>query len=156
MTKQYFCDGRCDEMGCRGHDLESFRDCPERALDEEEVRAALIEIGYWRDNGNRWSSPGHLDAQARLPDPRYHVDPNWDAAERAAVIRYLRAAQTYVVWRGAASCRICGITNGSACKSDGTYRWPSGYAHYLEKHDVRPPQAFIDHALSMMKEKGRF
>lgn len=32
--------------------------------------------------------------------------------------------------------------------TDGTFIWPEGFAHYLEKHAVRPPEAFVKHVLS--------
>lgn len=31
--------------------------------------------------------------------------------------------------------------------SDGTFVWPSGLAHYVERHDVRLPPWFVAHAL---------
>lgn len=37
------CDGRCDEMGCRGHGVLSFKDCPERVEDRDDFLAALFE-----------------------------------------------------------------------------------------------------------------
>ena len=32
--------------------------------------------------------------------------------------------------------------------SDGTYVWPEGLAHYVEEHNVRLPQQFVDHVLA--------
>jgi len=29
--------------------------------------------------------------------------------------------------------------------SDGIYRWPEGFVHYVEKHSVKPPEDFIEH-----------
>jgi hypothetical protein len=56
---------------------------------------ALRAIGYWQ-------SP----EEPSLPDPRAFVDPSWDAAERAAVIAYLRKGKTAMVWCGHARCRF--------------------------------------------------
>lgn len=117
----------------------------------------FIRVGYWRPNAvPTQAGLGHrplysTNDERSLPDPRDHIDLSWDAAERKMVIAYLRKAETCVVWRGIAHCRICDIMNGGTCKSDGVYMWPEGYAHYLEKHDVRPPQAFIDHVLKTLK-----
>lgn len=36
---------------------------------------------------------------------------------------------------------------GSADLSDGTYLWPEGLAHYVEKHHVRLPAEFVKHVL---------
>jgi hypothetical protein len=43
---------------------------------------------------------------------------------------------------------------GSTCRSDGTFVWPEGFAHYLEEHAVRPPQEFIQHALDGARRLG--
>ena len=51
-------------------------------------------------------------------------------------------------YRGMSRCRFCGMWNGSEDYTDGDYRWPSGFAHYLRAHAVKPPQAFIAHVLS--------
>lgn len=37
---------------------------------------------------------------------------------------------------------------GSNDLTDGTYIWPEGFVHYLEKHAIRPPEAFVKHVLS--------
>jgi hypothetical protein len=37
---------------------------------------------------------------------------------------------------------------GSGERTDGVYVWPEGLVHYLEKHNVRLPQEFVDHVLS--------
>jgi hypothetical protein len=101
-------------------------------------------IGYWHG----LDSPG-------LPHPIEFVDNAWSASERGAVVAHLKARKGRAVtaWRGFSHCRICGCTNGSEDISDGVYRWPSGYAHYIEVHDVKPPQAFIDHVLGSMKKE---
>lgn len=103
-------------------------------------------IGYWHG----LDSPG-------LPHPHEFADATWSASERGVVVAYLksRKGRAVTAWRGFSHCRICGCTNGSEDISDGVYRWPSGYAHYIEAHDVRPPQAFIDHVMaSREKEAG--
>lgn len=99
----------------------------------------LVAVGYWRSNG---------DDLSKLPDPRTHVHADWLGSERDAVARYLRQGKVHARWRGNSRCRICGITNGSLDLSDGIFVWPQGFAHYVEEHHVRPPQALIDHILS--------
>jgi hypothetical protein len=37
---------------------------------------------------------------------------------------------------------------GSHDLTDGVFVWPEGYAHYIEKHDVKPPREFIEHVLA--------
>jgi hypothetical protein len=46
---------------------------------------------------------------------------------------------------GYSDCRFCGCNNGDSDLSDGDYLWPSGFAHYLEAHDVKPPKVFLEH-----------
>ena len=38
--------------------------------------------------------------------------------------------------------------------TDGVYMWPEGLAHYLEKHNVRLPQEFVDHVLKHPELRG--
>ena len=101
----------------------------------------LIPIGYW--------SGGYPDDQS-LPDPSTQVDGTWDEEERIAVVKYLQAAPSVASYRGTSPCRMCGIRNGSQERSDGTYIWPSGFAHYLFQHMVRPDTAFIAHVLAQV------
>ena len=50
-------------------------------------------------------------------------------------------------------CLICGMSycrfgcgwNGAAERSDGVWVWPDGLAHYVERHHVMLPQAFVAH-----------
>lgn len=78
------------------------------------------------------------------------VDLTWDRTERKAVVAYLLSGKIKDRWRGGARCRICDAPNGSTCLTDGVYVWPEGFAHYVEEHDVKPPQDFIDHVFAAM------
>jgi hypothetical protein len=40
---------------------------------------------------------------------------------------------------------MCGVANGSAEFTDGTYVWPEGLAHYVDEHHVRLPEAVLEH-----------
>lgn len=90
-------------------------------------------IGYWSENIK----------------PQNFVDESWDTNQRDDVISYLNStrAETLHRWRGYSSCRFCDKRNGSTCLTDGTYAWPSGFAHYLEEHGVKPDMEFIRHIL---------
>jgi len=96
-------------------------------------------IGYWTDTYSRGGS--------ELPNPKDFVDESWDTEQRNLVINYLESGKTKHRWRGISRCRFCGKSNGSTCLSDGTYVWPSGFAHYLMEHGVKPSEEFIQHAL---------
>lgn len=97
-----------------------------------------VGIGYWAP-------------PPTFPDPRNFVDVNWSTDERAMVLKYLRSAPRDKEWRwlGYSMCRFgCGISGvelGTGDQTDGIYIWPVGFAHYVEKHAVRPPEVFIQH-----------
>lgn len=93
-------------------------------------------IGYW---------PGGEDPDC--PDPAWFVDPNWDPAERARVCTYLKSGTELFHYCGLSWCRFgCEVIFlGSKELTDGFYYWPEGLSHYLERHNVKPPQEFIEH-----------
>jgi hypothetical protein len=45
-------------------------------------------------------------------------------------------------YRGSSTCRVCGKTNGHREFIFGGYRWPEGYLHYVEEHNVEPSEGF--------------
>jgi hypothetical protein len=52
---------------------------------------------------------------------------------------------SYVLeYRGSSSCRICGCKNGYLEFRQNGWTWPSGYRHYIEKHNIKPSEEFID------------
>lgn len=58
-------------------------------------------------------------------------------------LREVEATAARDAYKGSSTCRICGCRNGSKTfKGDG-FNWPEGYAHYIEKHNVKPTAAFI-------------
>jgi hypothetical protein len=92
---------------------------------------AGIKIGFWPADRVTWPA-----------------DPAWTGAERDIVVAHLLAPKFYVRYRGISRCRVCGCANGSDDYGDGTYTWPSGLAHYLIEHHLRPPDEFIRHILA--------
>jgi len=95
----------------------------------------LTLIGYWLG----WSELG-------WPDVRNSVDPSWHEDERQEVTAYLRKGTLFRSFMGHSVCRFCCIPNGASEQTDGSYFWPEGLAHYLEQHDVRLPDQFVEHA----------
>jgi hypothetical protein len=98
-------------------------------------------LGYWFMRG---SDP-------TLPLPQRFVDPAWSRDERAAVLAYLRSGRVWRSFMGCSYCRICGQEDramGCADLTDGEWVWPEGLAHYVEQHDVRLPQEFVDTVLA--------
>lgn len=97
-------------------------------------------IGYWQ---------GPYEEEA-LPDPLDFVDPLWDLEERDLVIVHLRGGTPVNHMMGISECRICGCPNGSYEMTDGLYLWPSGLVHYVEAHNVRLPDEFVEHVGEFM------
>lgn len=88
-------------------------------------------------------------SEPHLPNPEHYVDRDWNLLDRARVIHYLLDAPITNHSRGTSWCRMCHIPNGGVEQADGTYTWPSGFAHYLSNHFVRPPDEFVQHVLAM-------
>jgi hypothetical protein len=113
---------------------------------------ALIEVGFWRK-----SKADDVDAR---PHPSLLQDVVWfrEHADLATlVIWYVKSQGCIEAYEmGYSFCRIgseCSSRSMGACTfTDGVYCWPEGYAHYLEKHFVRPPAEFVQHILH--KSKG--
>lgn len=61
--------------------------------------------------------------------------------ERRAAPAPIRPA-TVQAYRGYSPCRICEISNGCREYTFGSFRWPQGYIHYLDKHNVQPDPLF--------------
>ncbi len=108
-------------------------------------------IGFWVDEDD--------DFDENLPHPREFVDENWDPRERAVVLDYLQNGNEYMACLGCSWCRFrCGIADsemGSKTLSDGAYIWPEGYPHYIEHHNVKPPEDFLNHVKARLQREGK-
>lgn len=106
-----------------------------------EVNQELRYIGFWRTMDRRCTT----DAR---PHPGDYVDESWDPAERERVAAYLEQGRVLYSWLGSSTCRLCGLRpNGRECLTDGVWCWPSGLAHTVREHSVRPPDEFLVHVL---------
>jgi len=101
----------------------------------------LQTVGFWR---NDWD-----EETAALPDPRELVDASWPLRERVRVAIYLRGGERAAAWLGYSTCRFCCGTPdrfmGDSDLRDDAWVWPEGFAHYVEFHAVKPPEAFLAH-----------
>ena len=61
------------------------------------------------------------------------------------VIDHFKKGFTLVQYKGISNCRICGKWVGSANLTDTFYMWPSRCEHYIEEHNVRIPEQFVNH-----------
>ncbi|HVV85600.1 MAG TPA: hypothetical protein VHE35_21215 [Kofleriaceae bacterium] len=98
----------------------------------------LDAVGYWFNER----------APSLYPRPQRLVG-DWDPRRRAAVLAYLRAGDVLASYRARSFCRFaCGEARmGHRDLTDGRFAWPEGLAHYVERHAVRLPDAFVAHAL---------
>jgi hypothetical protein len=102
----------------------------------------LKGVGYW------WSDVrGGLSQDQQFPNPTLLSTSDWSTEERDKVLAYLRSGKTYARWRGLSFCRFnCGVDNGkmgSRCLTDGAWVWPEGLPHYIERHRICLPGAFV-------------
>jgi len=98
-----------------------------------------IVVGYW----------SYSPDDPALPYPRANPKP-W--AGQDGVVAKLKAIESGIrerrygkvtAYRGWSMCRLCRVLNGSEEFEYGGYRWPSGFLHYVEVHNVCPPDSFV-------------
>ena len=87
--------------------------------------------GFW------WS-----EYESAFPKPIEHPVPEADKEEflTALVKKEKIAHVTY--YKGYSHCRICECRNGTTEFRSGSWIWPEGYEHYIEKHNVHPSAEF--------------
>src|SRR5262245_54921819 len=105
------------------------------------------------------SEPTAVGYWSRSPDDTALPYPQTNAAawqRQAQFVARLQAIEQgvrerrhgkLIGYRGFSMCRLCGIPNGSEEVVWGGFRWPSGLLHYVEAHNVRLPDAFVDAVL---------
>lgn len=112
-------------------------------------------IGYWHSVGTDFTTGLDFERYEEkfgsdaLPLAMDYVDATWSEVEREKVALYLKTGKEFGSWRGNSWCRFrCGERlHGFRDLTDGTYIWPESFAHYIENHNVKPVQEFIDHVL---------
>lgn len=107
----------------------------------------MLREGFWRRGNGR---PETADTEG-LPWPE--PDPSWDG--RTAFLLALSQVESRArkeAYRGWSTCRLCGGANGSEEYSYGGWEWPSGFAHYIRDHMVRPTPGFEQFILSAAED----
>ena len=98
-------------------------------------------VGYWNGElAHGW------------PDILDYMDAGWDEDERHAVSQYVSSGTLARTFMGHSICRLCGAANGFAEYTDGRYIWPSGLGHYVDEHNVRLPDEFVQHVVERLGE----
>lgn len=101
----------------------------------------LIAIGYWKmQNEQNVPLPD-------FPHPTKFQEDHWNEDEKNLVLNHLKNGVSVRHYRGSSWCRFnCDEENmGSTCMTDGVYIYPEGLTHYIEKHQVKLPNEFIEH-----------
>jgi hypothetical protein len=117
---------------------------------------ARIE-GYWRDKPETPMSDRRSTPLDLLPWPEAGAT-SWPGqaafiAALASVERRGRGIETFRQM-GFSTCRLCGMKNGTGEFYDPRpsaahgWRWPEGYRHYVEDHNVQPSNAFLNYIMS--------
>jgi hypothetical protein len=102
----------------------------------------LILIGYWYSKDKD---------DAHYPDPKNLIDEafykaNWRIKNQLSGHLFNGVPCNH--YRGYSGCRICGERLGTFERTDGIYVWPDKLEHYIEVHNVRLPEQFINHVMS--------
>lgn len=101
---------------------------------EEEVK---FTEGYWKAT---------FDSPEDLPWPEPCTDAIWPLLKDSFLQRLasleLRCSDKVVQYKGMSICRLCQECNGSKESRYEGWRWPEGYMHYLEVHNVAPSFEF--------------
>ena len=97
--------------------------------------------GFW------WSK-----YEPHLPAPHAKKRPWKGQADFLAALRKVESGLHGQHFKGGSKCRVCGCVNGSSeYKAEfmkSTWEWPSGFAHYVKAHNVRPSLAFQEFILA--------
>lgn len=116
------------------------------APEDPHKRRTKLHIGYWAESSDPMKD-SYEKRGVYLPWPGDYLDPEWNGHERNMVTAHLRDSPDLARHRQHGQCRICGVLCGSTDKTDGTYVWPVGLAHYVETHSLRPPPEFVHHII---------
>jgi len=98
---------------------------------------ALRKVGFWNDNKNGYP---------QYPMPEAREKPWKGKRDFVAALTQLqeKGGIKRESYRGWSDCRCCGKMNGNKEYTKDGWLWPEGFLHYVEEHNVKPPQDFID------------
>lgn len=95
--------------------------------------------GFWRAPPTSF----YEDPKYRgLPWPIANERPFEGKDEFLAALGRVEAVAEVHRYRGLSTCRICGCGNGNIEYEYRGWRWPEGYRHYIEVHNVEPSPEF--------------
>ncbi len=94
-----------------------------------------LEIGFWNIPGD--SHYGNHPSPIPCKDSLWLSELKRPFVERILLLQKKAKGRCYKGW---SECRLCGKMNGSKEYYFKDLIWPSGYLHYIQEHDVRPPE----------------
>ncbi|QZE59519.1 hypothetical protein MPK66_gp275 [Erwinia phage pEa_SNUABM_2] len=100
------------------------------------MKKELNHEGYW-----------YSTYEKHLPQPLARVRPFKGKAEFLAALEAVESKAQKRQYKGFSTCRICDCANGSADYNYKDWQWPSGYSHYIKKHNVQPSKEFHEFIL---------
>jgi len=142
---------------CFGESGGDVRDCPVHRSPLDDAKALIKELDRDYPEPKKKVPTRWVGYWSEPLEVKEFVDEKWSPLLRWAVIGYLRSGEVHQSWRGSARCRFPGCRktdNGSQDLTDGDWKWPSGYAHYLTAHGVKPPPEFIAHVMRKIGMPG--
>lgn len=92
----------------------------------------------------------YSDYEKDLPMPIAYKNPWNGQKEFLEKLIVLEIIADSIGMRGFSRCRICGDINGSIEYSLLDWTWPAGFRHYVEVHNVKPSDAFIEFVMEKM------
>jgi hypothetical protein len=94
------------------------------------------------------------DDPAHLPTLNELTDASWSPPDLGQLAAYLRGAPIVLIAMidCSISCELCqeNLGNPGQYQSDGVWLWPSGLAHFVEKHSLRLPDSMVEHVRSVL------
>lgn len=103
----------------------------------KKISKGLKAIGFW-------TSDSEID--------NFYVDPESIEKSKTTdnrVVNYLKSGKEFNAYFGYSYCRFnCGIGDrymGGKDLFDGTFVWPEGLFHYIDKHEIKLPNYFLYH-----------
>lgn len=103
----------------------------------------IILDGYWRDPEEPETAHFPIAVESHKP---FQGKP-----ECLALMRVAEEKAREKHFKGWSSCRICGQRNGSSDFELNGFKWPSGYSHYINMHNVMPSAEFAGMLVKLAK-----
>jgi hypothetical protein len=92
----------------------------------------MIKIeGYW-----------YSKYEPKYPSPVANDEPWEGKAEFLEKLTQKESRTPVDRYKGWSNCRLCNKNNGSTEFKTSNWRWPEGYKHYIEDHNVKPSDEF--------------